>query len=102
MVDLTKEEWYLKYTEDIQEKDFDKLILYLNNIGLKQFNHCRCGLTFINFQENRFLRSDLNYLIKNSFCIDNNRQVGIDGKEIYFKDLFNLINKNQEVYIEIW
>jgi hypothetical protein len=102
MVDLTKEEWYLKYTEDIQEKDFDKLILYLNNIGLKQFSHAGCGLNFIDFKRNKFLRSDINYVNYNSFCIDNNRQVGIGGKEIYFKDLFNLINKNQEVYIEIW
>lgn len=103
MVDLTKEEWYLQYTEDIQEKDFNKLISYLNNLGLKQFYH-HCGWEFEDFKRNKFLRTDLNYAKKDSFCIDNNKQIGMGGKEIYFKDLIPLINSNikKEIEIEIW
>ena len=106
MVDLTKEEWYLQYTEDIQEEDFNKLISYLNSLGLKQFDHCYCGLTFEDLKTNGFIRSNLEYASNpNCFCIDNNRQNNHTKRiEIYFKDLIPLINSNikKEIEIEIW
>lgn len=74
--------WYIKYNEDISPELFNKLEEKLSSVGLERGIHIG-NVSYENFKKNGFLRAlsewhDRKY----EYCVDNNRQWGLEELSI--------------------
>ena len=88
-----RDNWYLKYNENITEEMYNRIIEELHHRGYTPYHHIGKP-DYVSFKRDKFLRRTFEHKAI-SYCTDNNKQWGLE--EINVWDILNSV-ENYQIY----
>jgi hypothetical protein len=85
--------WYFRYTQEITEEIYNKIVIRLASWGFEQYCHFSLAMEYQDFLRHGFIRNDSD---RSGWCIDNNPQDC--KKEIFLEDFLIEEITTYEIY----